>query len=356
MPPLRGRGGQAPPTGPEAQPDHAGVAAPGVATASPPQSPLPRWRRVVLAMIVTASAAAPAQAAVSDGHPNHPLFDATPPPNATNEQWDLASRASASHRGISVDRAWPLTTGAGTTLPPTPPHLQGRFVDGWDFYARGQRPDLRHRECLRERTSPACLAPPRTTAWGSPAGIAPSARLMPLRTSTSPRLAEAIVSFTPPTTAPTSSGTPPAPQPSPPSAVWRNRLRARQGCRDGGCVRQRVRVPPPSAPGPARRARRRRRHAPAPRTRRRSTATWRPIGTAFTGRAWQSRYYGLHLSLVSALTQVPTPLGAAARSRIGRARSVADTAPAWPSRPWRSPAPPSSASRLRPARRSRSCG
>src|SRR3954464_8139612 len=74
-------------------------------------------RGVVLALVVAALvAAAPARAAVSDGHPNDPLFDGSPLPNATSEQWDLASPAGGFDRGISADRAWPLATGAGVTL------------------------------------------------------------------------------------------------------------------------------------------------------------------------------------------------------------------------------------------------
>ena len=48
--------------------------------------------------------------------PNDPLFDASPLPNATNEQWDLASPALGFDRGISAERAWPLTTGAGVVI------------------------------------------------------------------------------------------------------------------------------------------------------------------------------------------------------------------------------------------------
>src|SRR3954464_4609415 len=74
-------------------------------------------RGVVLALVVAALvAAAPARAAVSDGHPNDPLFDASPLPNSTAEQWDLQSPAGGFDRGISADRAWPLSTGAGTVI------------------------------------------------------------------------------------------------------------------------------------------------------------------------------------------------------------------------------------------------
>ena len=45
-----------------------------------------------------------ARADLKSGHPNDPLFDAGPLPNATNEQWDLASPAGGYNRGISADR------------------------------------------------------------------------------------------------------------------------------------------------------------------------------------------------------------------------------------------------------------
>ena len=68
-------------------------------------------------------------------------------PNATNEQWDLASPAGGFDRGISIDRAWPLSTGTGTTLAEIDvgaqldhPDLAGRFTGGWDFYSGDDNP------------------------------------------------------------------------------------------------------------------------------------------------------------------------------------------------------------------------
>ena len=69
--------------------------------------------------LVLCASAAPARAAFPATPPNDPLFDASPLPNATNEQWDLASPAGGFDRGISADRAWPLTTGAGIDRSPT---------------------------------------------------------------------------------------------------------------------------------------------------------------------------------------------------------------------------------------------
>src|SRR3954449_5231256 len=75
-----------------------------------------RGALVVVVVAALAAAASPARAALADGHPNDPLFDASPLPNATNEQWDLASPGAGFDRGISADRAWPLSVGAGVTI------------------------------------------------------------------------------------------------------------------------------------------------------------------------------------------------------------------------------------------------
>ena len=166
--------------------------------------------------------------------PNDPLFDQSPLPNATNEQWDLMSPAGGYDRGISVDRAWPLTTGAGVTIADIDvgvdldhPDLLGRFhinagetgpgtdgrdrrangvdddrngyVDDWrgyDFYARDSdaRSDTRNSHGTQVA---GVLGAGADNATGV-AGIAPSAAILPLRTADnilhqSGRLAEAIV-------------------------------------------------------------------------------------------------------------------------------------------------------------------
>src|SRR4051812_43779649 len=144
-------------------------------------------RGVVLAMVVAAlAAAAPARAALSDGHPNDPLFDASPLPNATNEQWDLASPAGGFDRGISVDRAWTLTTGAGATIAAIDvgfqldhPDLAGRFSAGWDFYGRDADPTSDTHNSHGTNVS-GVLGASADNGIGI-AGIAPAARLMPLR-------------------------------------------------------------------------------------------------------------------------------------------------------------------------------
>ncbi|MFL5867557.1 MAG: hypothetical protein ACJ766_10715, partial [Thermoleophilaceae bacterium] len=96
--------------------------------------------RRALGLILVALFVPPAAQAAE---PNDPLFDHSPLPNATNEQWDLASPAGGFDRGISVDRAWRLSTGAGVVIAEIDvgaqldhPDLRGRFTsDGYDFYA-----------------------------------------------------------------------------------------------------------------------------------------------------------------------------------------------------------------------------
>ena len=69
-----------------------------------------------LAVAVLPRSGAPALAAFPQEPPNDPLFDASPLPNAINEHWDLASPALGFDRGISADRAWPITVGRGAVI------------------------------------------------------------------------------------------------------------------------------------------------------------------------------------------------------------------------------------------------
>ena len=106
-----------------------------------------------------------ALAAFPASPPNDPLFDASPLPNATNEQWDLASPAGGFDRGISVDRAWRLSTGEGVAIAdidlgvdPDHPDLAGRWLTnpgetGTDAAGRDRRSngDGRRRQRLRGR-------------------------------------------------------------------------------------------------------------------------------------------------------------------------------------------------------------
>ena len=166
--------------------------------------------------------------------PNDPLFDANPLPNATNEQWDLMSPQSGFDRGISVDRAWPLSTGAGELIADVDvgvqldhPDLRGRwalnpgetgldaagrarrangldddgngYVDdwrGWDFYARDANPTSDTSNA--HGTNVAGVLGARADNGLGIAGIAPDARILPLRTADNIlhqgwRIGEAIV-------------------------------------------------------------------------------------------------------------------------------------------------------------------
>src|SRR2546422_4610719 len=113
---------------------------------------------VVVALVVGALPATAAAAGFPQGPPNDPLFNADPLPNATNEQWDLASPAGGFDRGISVDRAWRLSTGKGVVIAEIDvgaqldhPDLRGRFWSGtgYDFYAGDSDPstDTGHAHC-----------------------------------------------------------------------------------------------------------------------------------------------------------------------------------------------------------------
>src|SRR5438876_12327476 len=102
---------------------------------------------VVVALVVGALPATAAAAGFPQGPPNDPLFNASPLPNATDEQWDLASPAGGFDRGISVDRAWPLSTGVGVTIAGIDvgvqrdhPDLRGQLLPGFDFYSYDDDP------------------------------------------------------------------------------------------------------------------------------------------------------------------------------------------------------------------------
>src|SRR3954453_10350931 len=107
-----------------------------------------REGRLAAAALAGALALGPAPSAAAaagfpSAAPNDPLFDSSPLPNSTAEQWDLASPGGGFDRGISVPGAWPFTTGAGVTIADLHvgvqlghPDLAGRFDQGHDFYAR----------------------------------------------------------------------------------------------------------------------------------------------------------------------------------------------------------------------------
>jgi hypothetical protein len=188
-----------------------------------------------LAVACACALSAPsALAAFPNSPPNDPLFDSSPLPNSTAEQWDLASPGGGFDRGISADRAWRLTTGAGAVIADIDvgvqfehPDLAGRwlldagetgtdargrdrrsngvdddhdgYVDdwrGWDFY--GDDNDATSDTSNAHGTNVAGVLGAAADNGIGIAGIAPDSRLLALRTSDNilhqgVRLAEAIV-------------------------------------------------------------------------------------------------------------------------------------------------------------------
>ena len=160
--------------------------------------------KMLLAAAIALAPAAPALAAFPADPPNDPLFDASPLPNATNEQWDLASPSLGFDRGISVEGAWRLTTGEGIVIADIDvgvqldhPDLAGRWADGgYDFWARDPDPSTDTRN--NHGTNVAGVLGAATDNGIGIAGIAPGARILPIRTMDnilhqSARLAEGIV-------------------------------------------------------------------------------------------------------------------------------------------------------------------
>lgn len=186
--------------------------------------------RALWASLAVLAAASPpaADAAFPDGAPNDPLFDASPLPNSREEQWNLVGPEDGFDRGISVDRAWPLTTGRGVTIADIDLGVQfghedlrgrwainareagrrgsngrdddgNRFVDdrrGWDFYAfdKGATSDIEENHGTRV----AGVLGAATDNGRGVAGVAPSSRILALRSADNilhqgSRLAEAIV-------------------------------------------------------------------------------------------------------------------------------------------------------------------
>jgi Subtilase family/FG-GAP-like repeat len=179
--------------------------------------------RVIVGATLAIAATAATALAFPDGPPNDPLFDASPLPGATNEQWDLHSDT-----GISVDRAWALSTGAGETVADVDvgvqldhPDLKDRwwtnpgetgalasngidddrdgYVDdwrGWDFYEQDGNPTSDTANAHGTNVA-GVLGAAADNGIGI-AGIAPNARIMALRTSDNiihqgARIAQAIV-------------------------------------------------------------------------------------------------------------------------------------------------------------------
>ena len=160
--------------------------------------------RAAALLVLLLATGAPAWAAFPADPPNDPLFDASPLPGATNEQWDLAGPALGLDRGISVEGAWKLTTGEGVVIADIDvgvqldhPDLAGRWADGgFDFWARDSDPGTETRNA--HGTNVAGVLGAATDNGLGIAGIAPGARILPVRTMDnilhqSARLAEGIV-------------------------------------------------------------------------------------------------------------------------------------------------------------------
>ena len=139
--------------------------------------------RRALAALMLAATAAPALAAFPEDPPNDPLFDASPLPNSRREQWDLTS-----DRGISVDRAWALSTGKGVVVAdidvgvdPDHPDLAGRLTPGYDFFMNDT--SFASETKNPHGTQVAGVIGAATDNGIGIAGIAPDARVMPIRTA-----------------------------------------------------------------------------------------------------------------------------------------------------------------------------
>ncbi len=177
--------------------------------------------RLAAAMMAAALLPAPAFAAFPQDPPNDPLFDASPLPGATNEQWDIQEGS-----GIGASGAWPLSIGAGERIAQIDlgvevdhPDLrdsfcrdtaeaQGQtgvdddrngFVDdviGWDFYDRDA--DVRSDTGADHGTNVGGVLAARADNGIGIAGIAPGACQIAVRTADGilhqgHRLAQAVV-------------------------------------------------------------------------------------------------------------------------------------------------------------------
>ena len=139
--------------------------------------------RRALAILALALAPATAQAAFPQDPPNDPLFDASPLPNSRQEQWDLTT-----DRGISVDRAWALSTGRGVVIADVDvgvdtghEDLKGRLTPGFDFFMNDS--SVTSETSNPHGTQVAGVLGAATDNGIGIAGIAPGARIMPVRTA-----------------------------------------------------------------------------------------------------------------------------------------------------------------------------
>ena len=140
-------------------------------------------RRVVAALALAAAVPATALAAFPQDPPNDPLYDASPLPNSRQEQWDLTS-----DRGISVDRAWSLSTGKGVVIADIDvgvdtenADLKGRLTNGFDFFMNDTSVTSETKN--NHGTNVAGVLGAATDNGEGIAGIAPDAMIMPVRTA-----------------------------------------------------------------------------------------------------------------------------------------------------------------------------
>ena len=126
---------------------------------------------------------ATALAAFPQDPPNDPLYDASPLPNSRQEQWDLTS-----DRGISVDRAWALSTGKGVVIADVDVgvdadnvELKGRLTPGFDFFMNDRTVTSETKN--NHGTNVAGVLGAATDNGEGIAGIAPDAKIMPVRTA-----------------------------------------------------------------------------------------------------------------------------------------------------------------------------
>ena len=140
-------------------------------------------RRAATALALAALVPATALAAFPEDPPNDPMFDSSPLPNSRQEQWDLTT-----NRGISVDRAWALSTGEGVVIADVDvgvqvdhPDLAGRLTNGFDFFMNDR--SVTSETSNSHGTNVAGVLGAATDNGEGIAGIAPGARIMPVRTA-----------------------------------------------------------------------------------------------------------------------------------------------------------------------------
>src|SRR5215212_11746713 len=140
-------------------------------------------RPAATALALAALVPASALAAFPRDPPNDPMYDASPLPNSRQEQWDLTS-----NRGISVDRAWALSTGQGVVIADVDvgvqvdhPDLAGRLTEGFDFFMNDR--SVASETSNSHGTNVAGVLGAAADNGEGIAGTAPGARIMPVRTA-----------------------------------------------------------------------------------------------------------------------------------------------------------------------------